>query len=377
MSPGAARRWRLAALVSHPIQYLVPLMRKLAQQPDIDLDVYFMDDIGIRVAHLPGGATMAWDVPLLDGYRHEFLPNLSPRRDGYSPISKMNPAILARLRSTRPDALYMHGYTTVTEMAALLAAKALRIPVLFHGDVVINAQQSRSPLLRGAFRRAFCASLDAALLPSSHARAFYARYGFASDRVFWAPLCVDNDFWTEKAAALRPRRAALRREMGADAVAGAGRPRRHWRSAARSREAPSAEIETRASLVMVGDGPLLPEVKAYVAQQGLPRVYFAGAKNQGELPAYYAIADVFLMTSEHEVNPLVVREAMCFSLPLVLSDTIEVTADFVREGENGFTYPRGDTREAAARSIGCSPIPWPSRRWAIYRAPSSTGGTTT
>jgi glycosyltransferase involved in cell wall biosynthesis len=245
----------------------------------------------------------------------------------------------------------MHGYTSITEMGALLAAKAMRVPVLLHGDVVINAQSARSPLLRTAFRRAFCASIDAALLPSSRARAFYERYGLSADRMFWAPLCVDNDYWLAKSAALRPRRAELRRELGVDADLPVVLFVANMRVVKRPLDAVRAfeQMKTPASLVMIGDGPVLDEVKAYCDKSRVARVHLVGAKNQGELPVYYAIADAFLMTSEHEVNPLVVREAMCSSLPLVLSDTIEVTADFVREGENGFTFPKGDTAAAAAR----------------------------
>jgi len=32
---------RLAYLVTHPIQYQAPLLRRLAQEPDIDLMVFF------------------------------------------------------------------------------------------------------------------------------------------------------------------------------------------------------------------------------------------------------------------------------------------------------------------------------------------------
>lgn len=346
------RRYRVLALLSHPIQYLVPLMRKMAAHPRIELGVYFMDDTGLRSGYVEGmGRTMKWDVPLLDGYRHTFLKNLSPNPDSRAPTARINPGILAALARERPDAIYMHAYTSLTEAGAFLAAKALRIPVLFFGDVVIDAQHARPPLLRAAFRRAFCASIDAALLPSSRARAFYERYGLPADRMFWAPLCVDNDYWFAKSAELRPRRAELRRELGVDPDAPVVLFVANMRQVKRPLDALEAftKMKTRASLIMVGEGPLLADVEAYVAEKRPERVVLAGARNQSELPKYYAAADVFLMTSEHEVNPLVVREAMCSRLPLVLSDTIEVIADFVREGENGYGFPKGDTAAAAAR----------------------------
>ena len=56
------KKLRLAALLSHPIQYLVPLMRRLAAHPEIELTVYFMSDTGLRarkIAHY--GDAIKWD----------------------------------------------------------------------------------------------------------------------------------------------------------------------------------------------------------------------------------------------------------------------------------------------------------------------------
>src|SRR5579862_4772779 len=68
---------RLAYLVSHPIQYQAPLLRRIAQEPDIDLTVLFGSDFSVRGYKDEGfGVGVKWDVPLLDGYRHVFLPAL-------------------------------------------------------------------------------------------------------------------------------------------------------------------------------------------------------------------------------------------------------------------------------------------------------------
>ena len=41
-------RIRLAYLVSHPIQYQAPLLRRIAQEPDIDLTVFFGSDFSVQ-----------------------------------------------------------------------------------------------------------------------------------------------------------------------------------------------------------------------------------------------------------------------------------------------------------------------------------------
>jgi glycosyltransferase involved in cell wall biosynthesis len=75
---------------------------------------------------------------------------------------------------------------------------------------------------------------------------------------------------------------------------------------------------------------------------GVDGVVFAGFKNQKELPSLYAAADVLVVPSLSEAWGLVVNEAMCFGLPVIVSDRVGAAVDLVREGENGFIFPVGD-----------------------------------
>ncbi|MEW6278063.1 MAG: glycosyltransferase [Candidatus Eremiobacterota bacterium] len=76
--------------------------------------------------------------------------------------------------------------------------------------------------------------------------------------------------------------------------------------------------DTRARLLVVGDGPELANLKAQAQALGIsPRVRFTGKVEYGCMPAYYAAADLFAITSTTEVKPLVVLEAMASGLPVV------------------------------------------------------------
>src|ERR1700742_68719 len=89
-SPGS-RPARLSYLVSHPIQYQAPLLRRIAQEPDIDLTVFFGSDHSVRGYKDEGfGVAVKWDVPLLEGYRPVFLPKLRDTNtvSPFSPISR-------------------------------------------------------------------------------------------------------------------------------------------------------------------------------------------------------------------------------------------------------------------------------------------------
>ena len=45
---------------------------------------------------------------------------------------------------------------------------------------------------------------------------------------------------------------------------------------------------------------------------------------------------------------IVVNEALCFGLPVIVSDQVGAGLDMVKHGKNGFSFPRGDVDELAA-----------------------------
>ena len=77
-------------------------------------------------------------------------------------------------------------------------------------------------------------------------------------------------------------------------------------------------------------------------------IHFVGFKNQTELPQYYAISDIFVLPSGlGETWGLVVNEAMCFSLPIIVSDLVGCGPDLVKHGENGYIFKTGNIEELA------------------------------
>ena len=70
---------RLAILSSHPIQYYAPVFRALAQCANVEPRVFYtwsqtadeqISDPGFSIA-------LRWDIPLLEGYGYEFVPNVA------------------------------------------------------------------------------------------------------------------------------------------------------------------------------------------------------------------------------------------------------------------------------------------------------------
>ena len=353
MSAAGKRGWRLAVCLSHPIQYKVPLLRRLAAHPAIELTVYYYSNTGlVEKAHPDHGTTAKWDVPLLDGYVHEFLPNRWPEGERHPSFigPYLNPALISRLSRMRYDAILIHSYVYPSDWLAWLVGKVRGIPVLFYGDVYPSAGMSAARRrLRRMLASAMLRGSAACLAIGSVAAGVYRDYRVPPERVFSAPYAVDNDFFIAESARWRRHRLQLRAELGIApdmpvvlCVAGM-RPEKRQVDLVEA----MARLQAPAQLVLVGQGPLLEEVRAF-CERRLPGTILTGFKNQSELPRYYALADVFVLPSLWDPFGLVVNEAMCAALPVIASDAVAASRDLVRAGENGCVFPPGDVDALAA-----------------------------
>ena len=96
------------------------------------------------------------------------------------------------------------------------------------------------------------------------------------------------------------------------------------------------EKTPEARLMVVGDGPLGPEVRAQATSLGLDdAVIFTGT--QRNIPDYLALFDVFVLSSTRESFPLAAREAMAAGRP-VIAPRIGGCPEVVDEGVTGFLF---------------------------------------
>ena len=76
----AGCKYRVLLVCSHPVQYAAPVFRRMAQHPRLDIQVAYCSLQGAEPAvDSQFGVTVAWDVPLLEGYPWVHVPNKSPR----------------------------------------------------------------------------------------------------------------------------------------------------------------------------------------------------------------------------------------------------------------------------------------------------------
>jgi glycosyltransferase involved in cell wall biosynthesis len=339
-------------------------LRRIAEEPDIDLTVFFGSDFSVRGYRDEGfGVGVKWDIPLLDGYRHEFLPRLRDRGT-VSVASPLNYGIVSRLRGEGGDAafdaLWVHGYATVNAMHGILAAKALGIPVLLRAESWLG-DRGRSGV-RLAIKRAMFAGLRQmvnGVLPIGRLNAEYWRTYFGNEvPQFPMPYAVDNGYFAERARAAAAGRAGLQAELGLDPArpvvlfASKLQSRKHCDNLieAYARLPHEAGADPHAYLVIVGDGAERAALERQAAATGFGSIRFCGFRNQSELPRFFDLATVFVLPSRHEPWGLIVNEVMNAARPAIVSDDVGCAPDLIDDGVNGYIVPVGDVG-ALARAL--------------------------
>ena len=86
-------------------------------------------------------------------------------------------------------------------------------------------------------------------------------------------------------------------------------------------------------------------MQSFIEKERIEDVHFTGLVPNEELPRYYGISDIFVLTSIYEPWGVVVNEAMASGLPIILSDKVGCRGELLREGENGFYFHSGNWKD--------------------------------
>jgi glycosyltransferase involved in cell wall biosynthesis len=355
------KRYKLAFLASHPVQYMAPLFRFISEQPDIDLTVIYCSDHGVNASvDRDFGSRIDWGVDVLSGYKSVTLKNRSPFDSVFTvPFGLINPGVTGLLRRERFDALIVHGWHYLTHWLAFLASVSSGTPLFIRSEMPLN-QESRKPAWKRAIKRAIFYRLfgmaSGLLAIGEQNRRFYSFYGADPGRIFDMPYAVDNEFFLRERSRLDGHRTdELRSGMGIGSddcvILFSGKLIDKKRPMDLLKAYSSVRGENKA-LIFMGDGALRRDLEEFAYEKRLDKVFFTGFKQQTELAGIFALSDIFVLPSGMgETWGLVVNEALCFGLPVVISDLPGSGYDLVRDNWNGLVYETGDIR-ALERALG-------------------------
>jgi len=354
---------RLAVITTHPIQYYAPLFRQVAEHADIDLKVFYGWTGSTEASYDPGfEQEVEWDLPLLDGYDHAFVPNKARAPGTHHFRGLINPTLPDAVEQWGAEAVLVFGWSWQSHLRALRHFSGT-IPVLFRGDSTLIDERGG---LRRWVRRAglwwVYRHVDRALYVGQRNRAYFEAHGLPDDQLTWVPHAIENTrFAGAPDADAEARR--WRNEIGipdeAPVVLFAGK--------LEAKKAPDVLLDAflrledeQAHLAVVGSGPMEENLKGRAGNHA--RIHFLGFQNQSRMPVVYRLGDVFVLPSRGpgETWGLAVNEAMACGRPVVVSSNVGCAPDLVDE-TNGAVVPPDDAgalREALDNVLSDS-----ERRW--------------
>jgi glycosyltransferase involved in cell wall biosynthesis len=357
----------LAILTTHPIQYQVPLWQALARDGGVQFEVWYLTEHGTRRSRdREFGQTFAWDIETLSGYTYRFLDV----GQGATPSSfwrcRLRERLRDRLRDSQVSALWIQGWQVAAYWQAVREARSAGVEVWLRGESNNLAPQPPwKKMLKRIRNEWLFRRVDRFFYIGKANRRLYEESGVMEAKLYPAPYAVDNERFAMQAAALRPRRAALREQLGipedAFCVLFCGKfitKKRPLDVVAAARALIENRELSRLHLLFVGSGVLGPELRracriVYDIEGQLksprlegsndasvfPPASFAGFLNQKEISQAYVAADCLVLPSDYrETWGLVVNEALASGVPCLVSQACGCAEDLWGCG----TFPLGD-----------------------------------
>ncbi|WP_114936908.1 glycosyltransferase family 4 protein [Mucilaginibacter endophyticus] len=331
---------RLAIITTHPIQYYAPVFKLLSQS--IEVMVFYTWGEEAQQKFDPGfGKTIAWDIPLLDGYPYQWVKNTAPNPGSHHFKGIVNPDLISQIKNWQPDAILVYGWAYNSHLKVIRHFKN-KIPLYFRGDsTLLDGQTGFKNLLRSFVLRWVYSHVDYVFYVGSNNKAYFQKYGLKNDQLFFAPHAIDNSrFATDRSKEATDIRSGLGIKPNDTVILFAGK--------LEEKKSPQILLDAFLSmdmpnthLLFVGNGPLENSLKANAAES--EKVHFLAFRNQSAMPAIYQACDIFCLPSKgpNETWGLAVNEAMAASRPVLVSDKCGCAIDLVDSGINGEMFEAG------------------------------------
>lgn len=339
-------------VATHPIQYQVPWYQYLETHlTEYHFHVLYLTIPDAEKQGVGFGHSFQWDIPMLEGYRWTQLKANHLRGD-----QSLDKFLSIRLKQTRrlintmqPDAVLLTGWQCLALVQLSVCLRKLKIPSLIRADS--NDLKPRA-IYKSLIHRWLMRQYNRYLAVGQANRNFYLANRVNADDIFDCPYFVDNDYFKDKSNLDVDKRHECRNKWQITdntfcfCYVGKLNPKKRILDVLNALNKLS---DDNVMLIIVGDGELMVEAKAYTRTHGL-NVSFTGFLNQSEIPVAYAVSDCLILASDYEETwGLVVNEAMASGIPAIVSRRSGCHPDLIIEGITGYSFEFGDTEDLSQK----------------------------
>ena len=321
--------------------YRIPVFNALAKIAGVELHVVFLSETDSTLRQ--------WLVYKSEiQFSYEVLPSWRRRIRRYHVL--LNWGLWSALRSRRPSVIICGGYNYLASWQAGLWARIHGVPFVLWCESNLNDRRKGHVPIE-FLKRLFLKGCDGFVVPGTASFAYLRAFGVPEGTISIAPNAVDNDLFARAADVARRNGAALRRSLSL--------PPRYFLYVGRLVREKGVfdlleayarledKLRSEVGLVLVGDGPAMPELLERGARIAPGEVRCAGFVQRDALSSYYALAEALVFPTLSDPWGLVVNEAMACGLPVIGSRAAGCVPDLVCDQWNGYVISPGDIQGLA------------------------------
>ena len=328
---------RILFLTVIPSPYQQQLFARLAEADAFDVRVLY---------YAMGAGDRQWMAPPLAPFE-TVMPGTKMGWLGES--AYFNPRVVRQIVEADADLFVVSDYSAPTAQIAMRALALKGKTWVFWGEMPGFSSRGRiGTFLRGQLQAPLAQATAIAAI-GNKAVASYQEL-FPGKPVFNIPYFCD----------LQPYQAARRRapneKTGAVSILFSGQLiERKGVDVLIQAFSRVAHNDQNARLILLGGGPERRRFESMVPGPLRDRVDFLGHREPPQVPAIFAMAQVFCLPSRHDGWGVVINEAVGAGLPVVTSDAVGAGHDLVHTGVNGYITRAGDVgalADALGRLVG-------------------------
>ncbi len=338
------QRKRLAIIHTHPVQYNVPWFIKLQQVFDIKV-FYTWAQTQKGYWDKKFNRFVRWDLPLTEGYKHEFIRNISPRPAPNTLWGTINPGIKKQIKAFAPDFILVYGWKNLSHLSTMISFHG-KIPILFRGDsTILDVYGSAKDKIRSTLLKRIYKHVDYALYVGTENKKYFLAHGLKEEQLIFVPHAVNNDHFSDKTGQYSQQALQWRQNLGLKKhnltflYAGKFEPKKNLFTLIKG-FINNSNPDHR--LILVGNGPEEHRLKQMA--QADKRIIFLPFQNQSKMPVVYRLGHVFVLPSAWgETWGLSVNEAMASGRAIITSNKVGCSTDLVKSGTNGYIFDNKST----------------------------------
>jgi glycosyltransferase involved in cell wall biosynthesis len=345
-----SKKVRIAIIISHPIQHFCPQYVSLAQNPDVELKVFFGSALGYKKYVDENFKTeVSWNNLQLERFLHCFLNG----EKVLQPDKNLDAVCLEKeLDRFQPDLLFTYGYFQKLQRRAHRWAVKNKVVMAYISDSELRHQQnSAKKWLKSFFLRRYFSPVSYFLTMGDANEAYYEKHGVSSEKFLRMHYPVDFEMYQKSFLQKDQLRNSFRAKYSIHenevvlSVVGklvAWKNQDHVIEAMKILEGEGVYVH----LFLIGSGDLQHEWEQKAQDLKKSNVHFTGFVKAEALPAYYAATDIYVHPASLEPHSVAISEAIIMGCPVILSDRCGSygATDDVQEGKNGFVYEFGNIK---------------------------------